>query len=202
MIKPTIITDHPVAYESHDHIVPKGTANDFTKNGAYVRELINRFGPDMKYMDLGCAGGGFIVQFHGYDVFAVGVEGSDYGRKHNQFGWASHPDYLFTADITKPFHFNDENAEQIKFTAISAFDVLEHIHEKDLPSLLSNIWNNLESGGVFIGSIATFEDHGYHVTLQQRPWWDKLFHDAGFVDDEPLTNYGRVSSFEVVYKKP
>lgn len=202
MIKPTIVTDHPIAYESHDHLEPKGTANDFTKNGAYVRELINRFGSDMKYMDLGCAGGGFVVQFHGYDVFAVGVEGSDYGRKRNQFGWASHPGYLFTADITKPFHFVDEEKSNIYFDAISAFDVLEHIHKEDLPHLLSNIYNNLAPGGIFIASIATFEDQGYHVTLEEFPWWDKLFKDNGFEEGEPLKNYGRLSTFEVVWKKP
>lgn len=201
-MKPKIITDHPIAYESHDHLVPKGTANDFTKNGAYVRELINRYGTDMKYMDLGCAGGGFVVQFLGYDVFAVGVEGSDYGRKHMQYGWASHPDNLFTADITKPFSFVDEAEAPIKFTAISAFDVLEHIHKEDLPGLVNNIFNNLESGGIFIASIATFEDEGYHVTLEELPWWDNLFKEHGFVDGEPLVNYGRLSSFEVVWKKP
>lgn len=32
MIKPQIITDRPIAYESHGHIEPKGTANDNTKN--------------------------------------------------------------------------------------------------------------------------------------------------------------------------
>ena len=62
----------------------------------------------MKYMDIGCSGGGFVYQFVTRGVFAVGVEGSDYSKKNKRSEWATIPDYLFTGDVTKPFHFVDE----------------------------------------------------------------------------------------------
>lgn len=210
MIKPKIVTNHPIAYESNDHIEPLGTARDNTKNGAYVRELIRRCGPDMKYMDLGCSGGGFVYQFINSGIFAVGVEGSDFSQKNKRAEWATIPDYLFTGDITKPFHFVDEEENKIVFDAISAWDVLEHISRDDLPKVIQNIRSNLVDGGLFIASIATFPDQeNLHVTLEHKPWWDALFNEHGFVEGERMVNWGRPcnqpwnipTDFEVVYVK-
>lgn len=201
MLKPNVITQFPVAYESFDHIQPKGTVNDNTKNEAYVNELIKRFGPDMKYMDLGCAGGGFVSQFLEKGVFAVGIEGSDYNIKHKRAEWAVWPDYLFTADITKAFAVVDDKDEVIHFDAISAFDVMEHIPEDCLPTLLTNVTNHLRQGGVFIVSIATFPDQGYHVTLQEKPWWDAKFAEFGLHETWTLKQFGRWSSICGVYEK-
>lgn len=201
MLKPKILTDYPVAFESFDHIEPKGTKNDNTKNGAYVRSLIRRFGSNMKYMDLGCAGGGFVSQFHSNGVFAVGIDGSDYGLKHQTGEWSNIPDYLFTANIAKPFSVVDENDQIIQFDVISAFDVLEHIYETDLPQLLNNVSNHLKKGGLFLAGIATFEDKNYHVTLKEESWWDNLLLNFGFKRTEPLEHFGRNTSIDGVYKK-
>lgn len=208
--KVSIVTDHPIAYESKDHQEPFGTARDNTKNGMYVRELIARCGRNMKYMDIGCSGGGFVRQFLEQGVFAVGVEGSDYSKIRKRAEWGVIPDYLFTADVTKPMHFIDENDERVLFDAISAWDVLEHIKTEDLPELINNLRANLADGGLFIASIATFKDaEGLHVTLQHKPWWDELFKSFGFVEAAPMTNWGRPcnqpwnipTDFEVVYQK-
>lgn len=196
-----VLTEHPVAYESYDHIEPKGARNDNTKNGAYVRGLIRKFGKDMKYMDLGCAGGGFIAQFLFNEVFAVGIDGSDYGIKNQTGEWANIPDNLFTADITKPFKVVDDEDNQVQFDAISAFDVMEHIHEADIPQVLYNIRDHLRVGGIFIAGIATFPDEGYHVTLKPEQWWDELLDEFGFARDEPLEYFGRETSINAVYKK-
>lgn len=196
-----IVTDAPIAVESYDHIVPKGTMRDFTKNGAYIRELIRHVGPDIKYLDLGCAGGGFVVQMLNAGGFAVGIDGSDYCLARKQFGWGEYPDNFFTADLTKPFKFENEDGSQFQFDVLSAFDVLEHIHEADLPQLCANIHNNLKPNGRFIASIATFEDENYHVTLKEKPWWLELFSKHGFVEVGGLENWGRTSSFEIAWKK-
>jgi len=196
-----IITEFPIAYESHDHIEPKGTMQDNTKNGAYVRELIRRFGLDMRYMDLGCAGGGFVSQFIYNNVFAIGVEGSDYSLKNQTGEWGKIPNNLFTADITKPFKVVDDEDNQIQFDVISAFDVLEHIHEADLHQLLTNVSDHLKQGGIFTAGIATFPDEGYHVTLKEEPWWDNLHSQYGLMRIDPLENFGRSTSINAVYLK-
>lgn len=200
MIKPNVITKYPVAYDSYDHTHPKGTINDNTKNDAYVNELLGRY-PDIKYLDLGCAGGGFVAQFLEHDKLAVGIEGSDYNQKNKRAEWAVWPDYLFTADITQAFAVVDEQDEIIHFDVVSAFDVLEHIPEDSLPTLFTNVNNHLRQGGVFIVSIATFTDDGYHVTLQEKPWWDEKLEKFGFRDSWTMKQFGRWSSICAVYEK-
>jgi len=197
----TVLTDYPIAYESFDHVEPKGTMNDNTKNGAYVRELIRRLGSDMRYMDLGCAGGGFVSQFLYNNVFAIGIDGSDYGLKNQTGEWGRIPNNLFTADITKPFRVVDDELNQIQFDAISAFDVLEHITKDDLVQLIDNVRSHLKEGGLFIAGIATFPDEGYHVTLENEEWWDGLMAQNGLVRADPMQNFGRETSINAVYKK-
>jgi len=196
-----VVTDYPVAVDSYDHIEPKGTRNDNTKNGAYVRGLIRLLGRDMRYMDLGCAGGGFVRQFINNDVFAIGIDGSDYGLKNQTGEWGNIPDNLFTADITKPFSVIDDESQPIMFDAISAFDVLEHIHEGDLVQVLANVRSHLKLGGIFIAGIATFPDEGYHVTLKPEEWWDQLHRDNGLHRTTPLEYFGRDTSINAVYMK-
>ncbi len=197
----TVVTYHPVAVESYDHIEPKGTRNDNTKNGMYVRSLIRRFGADMRYMDLGCAGGGFVAQFLNNNVFAVGIDGSDYGLKNQTGEWGNIPNNLFTADITKPFSVIDDKSQPILFDAVSAFDVLEHISESDLPQLLSNVRSHLKVGGIFVAGIATFPDEGYHVTLKPEEWWDALHREHGLFRTDALEHFGRNTSINAVYEK-
>lgn len=201
-MKLNIVTNHPVAYESQDHLEPKGAANDNTKNENYVKEVIELFKGKVSYCDLGCSGGGFVAQFLEQGQVAVGVEGSDYSLKNKRAEWATWPYNLFTADITKPWHFEDESGSKFKFDVISAYDVMEHIKTEDLDSVIQGIKQNLTPGGLFLASIATFQDEGYHHTLEEKPWWDKLFAKHGFIDytSQSIRTYGRNSSFQVTYK--
>ena len=196
-----LLTDFPIAYESYDHTNPKGTKQDNTKNGLYVRNLIRKLGPNMKYLDLGCAGGGFVSQFIKNNIFAIGIDGSDYGFKNKTGEWNNIPHNLFTADITKPFKIVDDSEQIIKFDAISAFDVLEHIYEKDLHQLFINVNNHLNMNGHFIVGIATFPDENYHVTLKEETWWNDIFSKYGFIRSDIISEYGRYTSINATYTK-
>ena len=57
-----VITEHKIAFESPDHIVPSGTKNDNSTNRAFIlpmnKLLSQEFrGRQLKFLDLGCAGG-------------------------------------------------------------------------------------------------------------------------------------------------
>jgi SAM-dependent methyltransferase len=203
-----IRTDYPVAYESHDHQAPHGTANDNTHYPWFVVKTQRIFGRKVRHMDLGCSGGGLVKDFLDANHFSVGVEGSDYSLKRQRAEWKTIPGNLFTADITKPFFIYDENAgatrERILFDVISAWEVMEHIHERDLPGLFANIRDNLVPGGLFVCSVAEFPDGEWHVTLQPKPWWERKFQEAGlplvegvYVDGD----YVRESSFYITVRK-
>lgn len=197
---PRIVTDHPIAYESHDHIDPKGTANDNTHYPWFVTKTQRIHGRKIKFMDLGCAGGGLVKDFLDASHFAVGVEGSDFSKKHQRAEWARIPDNLFTADITKPYFITDDEGRKVLFDVISAWEVMEHIKRDDLPGLFSGVRNNLVPGGLFVCSIATFPDEGYHVTLEEKPWWVEQFKAGGLEPVEGIYvdgDYVRESSFYI-----
>lgn len=200
-----VLTDFPVAYESYDHIEPKGAAADNTHGMAFVDrvEQISQ-GRKINFADLGCAGGGLVKDFIDRGHTAVGIEGSDHSQKTKRAEWATIPDNLFTADITKPFFVVDGTSTGI-CDIITAWDVLEHISEINLGVLVTNIRNNLKTNGLFVATIATFEDHPHHVTLKEKDWWLDLFKkykmiDTGkeFFNKEHLI---RESSFHIVVKK-
>lgn len=180
-------TEHPVAVESNDHKFPRGTANDNTRYPRFCQKCEQIFGRKLRLLDLGCAGGGLVWDFLINGHFAVGLEGSDYSLKNLRAEWRTIPDHLFTCDITKPFTVVDAKTDEtMRFDIVSCWEVLEHIHEKDLPGLLENVQRHLDTKGLFVASVATFEDYEpqsgalMHVTVKNRDWWEALFRKHGF----------------------
>lgn len=180
-----IKTKHPIASKSDDHIYPRGTRNDNTRHPRFVYAAERAIGQKLRVMELGCAGGGLVLDFilAGHD--AVGIEGSDYSATWRRAEWATIPERLFTADITKPFYVNVDGVPQ-KFDLITAWEVLEHIRDSEIDGLFENIRRHLAPNGVFCGSVATFEDCDpvsgavWHVTVRPYGWWVKRITDAGF----------------------
>jgi cyclopropane fatty-acyl-phospholipid synthase-like methyltransferase len=186
----TVETDYPVATDSVDHIHPRGTKQDNTHCPKFIDLLTKDHKP--RYMDLGCAGGGLVKEFHDVGCVAVGVEGSDYGR-NSRFGeWATIPENLFTADLTKSFQVFQDN-KPLLFDVITAWEVLEHIPEACVPQMLENIRKHLSPTAFFMGSISrgtdTYEGVEYHCTVQQPDWWEIRFEQAGLIFDQEMYDY-------------
>ena len=98
-----------VAYSSPDHAQPWGTKNDNSKNPRFNQKLYKLYSQlqtPLRVLDLGCSGGGFVRSCINEGCFAVGIEGSDYSRRHKRCEWAVIPEFLFTADITRKFRLS------------------------------------------------------------------------------------------------
>lgn len=197
------VTDHPVAFESPDHLCPVGTKNDNSTHGGYIGQVEKFFeGKNINYMDLGCAGGQLVVDLSNRGHFAVGVEGSDTGRKHKLFNW---PQYdgtvLHTADITKPFHI-ERDGEKVEFDMISAWEVVEHIHPMDLDAFFENILSNLKTGGFFVASINLGPDvrvvdgvtHHLHQSVFPENVWRERVLSKYCIEPYPFRSKVRDSS--------
>lgn len=178
----TLITNHPIAYESPDHLYPWGTKQDNSTNSNFVEEINNYFnqGP-FNFLDLGCSGGQLVIDMKNLhpNNIAVGLEGSDYSVKHKRANWPKyHNQNLFTCDITEPFHVKKDN-NNIKFDLITAWEVLEHIAPEQLDGLFQNIYNNLSENGIFAGSINMGSDKPdgveLHLTRERPPFWEEVF---------------------------
>lgn len=204
-MKFTFETQHPVAYESFDHIEPKGTRQDVTRCMPFINKVEQLFQRKVVYADLGCSAGNIVEDFISRGHQAIGVEGSDFSQKHKREAWGTIPDNLFTADISKPFTVkNADTGEVVQFDIISAWEVMEHLFEDQLPSFCNNITKHLTAEGMFVCSVATFPDEGYHVTLKPREWWEQTFAANGLISIKtPFMRheYARDSSFHLVLKK-
>ena len=180
------------AYDSPDHLVPWGTRKNRSTSGTFNDKLWLLYPPTqvVRVLDLGCAGGDFVKSCIDDGNFAVGIEGSTFSRDHKRSAWAIIPDYLFTCDISRPFQlfFQSGSAEQkVKFDVVTAWEVMEHIKEEDLPALAANVHAHLSPGGLWIMSVTNWEDvQGgvrLHQTVKPRGWWRDRFMSLGF---EPL----------------
>lgn len=199
-----IITNHPVALESHDQIYPRGARQDNTHCPAFVAQFI-RFHHQKTagfpaVLDLGCAGGGLVKDFLNSGCVACGVDGSDYPVNHKSGEWGVIPANLFCADITKPFTVSAGSGSPFQFDMVTMWDVLEHIRENDLPGLLGNIHKHLKPGGLFTASISTVPDSDgtatWHVTVKDRKFWNDLLGGHGLAElkPSPFTTFPRGSA--------
>ena len=186
------------AYDSPDHLVPWGTRRNRSTSETFNEKLWLLYPATqvVKVLDLGCAGGDFVKSCIDDGNFAVGIEGSTFSKQHKRSAWAVIPDYLFTCDITRPFQLSlqAESREQtVKFDVVTSWEVLEHIKEEDLPALAANVHAHMCPGGLWIMSVANWEDvHGgvrLHQTVKPRAWWREKFISLGFEPLEPHRSY-------------
>lgn len=188
-------TQHPIAFNSPDHLFPCGTAKDNSVNLSFNKKIFRLFRGDspeegigLKILDLGCAGGGFVNSCINQGAFAVGIEGSDYSFKMQRAHWPILGNrFLFTADITKPFSvkiIEGGERKQVIFDVITLWEVLEHIQEADLGPMMESIKLHMAPHSLLFASIATFDCYvkgiNLHQTVQKIDWWEKFFKVHGF----------------------
>lgn len=168
-------TEHPIAFESPDHIAPKGTAENNSTNKKFILHMDEILGDELNRrpltcLDLGCSGGQMVKDFLDLRWIAVGLEGSDYSLKHRRANWAKLANTnLFTCDITKPFVvFIDGKPAQ--FDLITAWEVMEHIATADLDTVFNNIRSHLVEGGYFVASTTHLPDIHDGIELHQTKW--------------------------------
>jgi 2-polyprenyl-3-methyl-5-hydroxy-6-metoxy-1,4-benzoquinol methylase len=179
-------TGKPVAYDSPDQLAPWGTGRDNSVEPRFNKKLINWILPyDLRLLDLGCSGGGQVRSFIEYGCLALGIEGSDLSMRNLRAEWATIPEFLFTADITSPFTVSGMgSSEPFRFTVITLWEVIEHIHRDALAQVWQNIERHLAPGGVVIMSVSNISDvHGgieLHQTRESPQWWQAELERSGF----------------------
>jgi 2-polyprenyl-3-methyl-5-hydroxy-6-metoxy-1,4-benzoquinol methylase len=190
-------TDFKVAFESPDHLAPKGTAENNSTNkkfvlhmDAYLRDELKVGTHTLNFMDLGCSGGQLVADFLKLKWRAVGLEGSDYSLKFRRANWATLANRnLFTCDITKPYQVTLDG-KPAEFHLITAWEVMEHMATRDLDLVFTQIRKHLAPGGYFIASTTETSDMHEGLELHQTQWsnaqWrayvKKSFPDLEYVD--------------------
>ncbi|MDR1535507.1 MAG: class I SAM-dependent methyltransferase [Planctomycetota bacterium] len=183
--------ERPLAADSRDHREPRGTKADNTRSPRFVFACERMFpGVRLNFLDLGCAGGGLVLDFLLRGHLAAGVEGSDYSRLDQRAEWRLLSDLaLFTADAARPFEIALADGTPFLVHVVTAWEFMEHIGEGDLPGLFQNVTRHLREDGRFIGSLSTRPADGdrpessagnYHRTVRPYEWWREKFEENGF----------------------
>jgi len=185
-------TNHPIAVMSHDHVAPDSTSEGIARPTIFVRHCIDILGKDVQCLDLGVGAAALVFEYVMNGLVAIGLDGSDYCQKNGIGFWSLIPNNLRTCDITRPFWLK-RAGENIKFNLITSWEVLEHIAECDVPSVLQNVQGHLAPDGYFLGSISLVEYADasgvpYHVTLRPKSWWRDKFQECGLLmlEDHPF----------------
>lgn len=192
-----LYTKDSIAISSEDHKNPMGTRFDNSTNQEFLSLLSRLFNyKELRILDLGCSGGAFVKNAFDMGHEAHGLEGSDYSQKKGRAEWRTIPERLHTCDITKPFHFGGMNEDDwIRFEVITAWEVAEHIDEKDLNAFIQNIKDNLAKGGLAIISVANYpcksEGVELHKIQKSKRWWIEFFANHGLYHMEEYIKYFR-----------
>jgi glycosyltransferase involved in cell wall biosynthesis/2-polyprenyl-3-methyl-5-hydroxy-6-metoxy-1,4-benzoquinol methylase len=208
------LTEFPIAYTSPDHIHPVGTINDHSRHPRFIRACEQLFPNNecLSFLDLGCSGGGIVLDAVLRGHIGVGLEGSDISLIQQRAEWRLLRDNLFTCDITKPFTITRDDTTAYEFDVISAWEVLEHLTEAGASGLFSNLFRHMHAQSIFVCSISQigggFSDDGMplHQTIQPLEWWERLAADHGFELLRPLplayADFARGNGNPSVYYKP
>jgi glycosyltransferase involved in cell wall biosynthesis/SAM-dependent methyltransferase len=195
----TLSCTKPVAVDSPDHLAPRGTKNDNSRNRLFNRKLESLLNVrPLRILDFGCAGGGFVKDCLDDGHVAAGLEGSDYSQRTNRAEWATIPQHLFTCDITAPFTLAEAPAQApaqmpALFNVITGWEFMEHIAPHDIAKVAENALRHLAPGGIILFSIADFPDSDngvtYHQTVQPYDWWVRAFAELGLTHHPVLSDY-------------
>lgn len=181
-----LVNERNLAFDSNDFQEPESTTEGMGDASWFIYEiekLITK--KQISFLDIGCGSGALPFQFLKNGHFSVGLDGSDF-CKNSKKGYWIYNDLLKTCDVTKNFHIEINN-ETRKFDIVTMWEVFEHIPEDQIKSVLSNVFENLEQDGFFIGSISKLEysnpktGNVYHVTLMDFSWWKEKFEESGFI---------------------
>ena len=163
-------TLHMESYTDDDNFKPKelendvGAGCDFFTDVPFIEEVIDRFPLEedekLNWLDLGCAGGSLILDADKNDKtdICIGLDGSVGVYKQKSWSSGKNKKVLRNADISKDLSIEYEDESLVKFDVITCWEVIEHFYENELDTFFTNVHKHMTDGGVFIGSIAFYQD--------------------------------------------
>lgn len=198
-LKITVKAEREIAWESPDHLLPVGTRRDNHRNQRFNDKLYKLYGfaRQLKVLDLGCSGGGFVKDCFDDGHIAIGLEGSDYSKQFRRAEWRTIPEFLFTCDVTGEFEVLMEvkggQSQRAQFDIVTSWEVMEHFATPDISRVAANVKKHLAPGGLWIMSVSQRADFyngvNLHQTVQPRSWWIAQFKQLGLEHREEFVKY-------------
>ena len=197
-----------IAQSSLDYKMPLGARQDNSSNKLFNEKLYrlydNRW---INLLDLGCSGGAFVREVIDDGHNAVGLEGSDYSKRHHRGAWRDIPDFLFTCDVTKPFSIYTYSPKRLmSFDVVTAWEFMEHIEKRDIEPLINNVVRHMSPDGMWIMSISSVPSISngvdLHRTQEPKKWWIKKFAEFGLIYVDDYVKYFNTQFVRGKYETP
>jgi len=179
-------------YFENGIITKKSNYIDYSWNrlGSYfqrtAKHIVNKFSP-ASALDVGCAKGFLVKALVDLGVNASGIDPSNYAIS------AVLPDIKerIKQGIAQALPY-----EENLFDIVTCFDVLEHIHENEVPQVLSEMFRVTKQW--LIIRVVTKQlpnDVGSnHATIHNKEWWNEKIKEAGG-NVETTENYVELSTW-------
>lgn len=162
---------------------------EFAKTAQHIKNHFIGLTPTPStLLDVGCAKGFLVFSLRNIGIKAIGIDASEYAI-------SSAPEEV--KDFIAHGLVEDlETCREGQFDIVTAFDVLEHLDEKDVPQACKNLL--FAADKYIIVCVPTRKVEGdldvTHKTIKSREWWEEQFRAAGTtmgvsVDVEPIDKY-------------
>lgn len=157
----------------------------------FCTEGTNDLSLSIHHLDVGCAYGYLTRHLRRRGVDSYGCDFSSYALAE------TNPDvrpFLSQVDVVQhPLPWR-----QGGYNLITCYETMEHIPEDAVNSVLTKIYDALQSGGSALFAVCLEDRPGWdsdptHITIHGRDWWQEHFDAVGFVTDERA--YEQIKSF-------
>ena len=149
----------------------------------YISGLAYSLSDQPSILEFGC---GAAHQFYFFREFGirdyVGLDGNPYFIKLNPH-LAGYSDHFKLVDLNTPVRLG-LSGRDLEFDLVTSFEVLEHIQESSVPTLIESMKNHLKPGGVLLCTASLVDGLDVHITVKPREWWSEKFDIAGFEPHE------------------
>jgi cyclopropane fatty-acyl-phospholipid synthase-like methyltransferase len=130
---------------------------------------------DASVLELGCGGGDMhrFLKAFGIERY-IGVDVNPVAFKHS-------PHITKSPQNFRLLNLQEEIDFGMKFDVVCSFEVLEHIREEKLDSIIGTIKRHIGEKSIFLGTASLQDDLDVHVTVRPREFWMEKFAQHGLV---------------------
>lgn len=139
--------------------------------------------PKSSMLEVGCAKGYFVKAALIFGINCIGIDISQYAIANAVTGVKNR---VFVQNIAEAHYKN--------LDSVVSWEMLEHVPEDEVNTVLLNLHAASKAGGLQVHRICLDMASNYahqdkdhtHVTVKPRQWWEERFENLGWIRQDPI----------------